>query len=468
MAGENGHIGLNLAVIGVITAVAGTTMAAVATPLAVWAGGIVFALLWLTGALALSDGASRGFLSGTLRKSTYMQIYTTLTKRLVTRLWARLCDPAEDRAGVVALLRAALTWRLYDAALLIAVAYPIVLPVGQWIVTGAEGRIGDFVLLEAAPFWWDRAAMVAVLVILALCVVARRLAVASQYPALRQVANWVPSGAVAGVLALAVAFAGAVAIAGALGIALAGAVAVALVVEYLDNLDRPRTARWVVTLAVSGGAVIAITQLDFPGIPQDLRAIFVFLAVLPLLNGLFDTASYAVTLALIRRGLRSAWPFLWGLLDLAVACILFLALGMTLVVVIHGLNLLAGASLVDLPALFAGVHDDPWAYTWLYLMLFSTVLPTVAHAGVSLLGVQGIWPLAWRRPVAAWIGDATASPLKALRASLALGVIWTLPLVVVGGVVWVLWQLGGDVVPWLLAGYFDALLWLAALPVGAM
>jgi hypothetical protein len=208
--------------------------------------------------------------------------------------------------------------------------------------------------------------------------------------------------------------------------------------------------------------------MDFTRIPEDRRNLFVFLAVLPLLNAIFDTLSYAVTLTLMRRGLRSAVPWLWGLLDLVLACVLFLALGITLVVVIHALNLLAGVPLIDLPALFAGVHETPGAYVWLYLMLFSTILPTVAHAGLSLLGVQGIWPLAWRRPVAGWVGDASASPLKALRASLALAVIWTLPLVAIGGILWALWQVGGGAVLWLLSRYFDALLWLAAVPVGAI
>jgi hypothetical protein len=82
--------------------------------------------------------------------------------------------------------------------------------------------------------------------------------------------------------------------------------------------------------------------------------------------------------------------------------------------------------------------------------------------------VQGVWPLAWRRPVAGWVGDGSASPLKALRASLALAVIWTLPLVAIGGILWALWQVGGGAVLWLLSRYFDALLWLAAVPVGAI
>ncbi|MFW5641318.1 MAG: hypothetical protein ACOCY0_01000 [Roseicyclus sp.] len=170
----------------------------------------------------------------------------------------------------------------------------------------------------------------------------------------------------------------------------------------------------------------------------------------------------------MRRGLRSRLPLLWGLLDLALACLLFLALGTTLIVVIHGLNTFAGAPLVDLPALLAAIHETPGDYLWLYEMLFSTILPTALHGLLSLLGVQGLWPRAWRRPVAAWIEGATASPLAYLRAGLALGLIWTLPLIVLGGLLWLLWALGGDAVTIALGRYLDLLLWLAASPIGAL
>lgn len=197
-------------------------------------------------------------------------------------------------------------------------------------------------------------------------------------------------------------------------------------------------------------------------------SIFVFLGVLPLLNALFDTASYAVTLSLMKRGLRSSVPWLWGLLDLVIACGLFLALGLTLVVVLHGLNELAGVPLVDFPALFAGVRDAPGDYVWLYLMLFSTILPTALHALLSLLGVQGLWPRGPRRVVAGWVEGAPASPLAAIRAGLALAGVWMGPLLVLGAAIWGLWALGGGAVIWALGQYFDALLWLAAIPVGAI
>jgi len=236
----------------------------------------------------------------------------------------------------------------------------------------------------------------------------------------------------------------------------------------LDGRRKQRLSRFLSTFAVIAVVVIVAATLDWSEVPEEGRSLFLFLAVLPLINALFDLVSYAVTLSLIRRGLRSAMPFLWGLADLAVACGLLLGLGAVLVAVIHGLNLLAGVPFLDLPALFAGVQATPGAYWWLYLMLFSTVVPTGLHALLSLLGVQGIWPRKWRLPVAGWVGAAQQSPLHALRASLGLSLIWALPLLGLGAALWALWHFGETALLRFLALYLDALVWIAGGAVGAI
>jgi hypothetical protein len=154
--------------------------------------------------------------------------------------------------------------------------------------------------------------------------------------------------------------------------------------------------------------------------------------------------------------------------DLAVAGVLFLALGATLVAAVHGLNGLAGVPLLDLGALFAGVYTAPGDYVWLYLMLFSTILPTALHFLVSLLGVQGLWPRGLRRPVADWISEADRSALRAVRAALTLAFVWWVPLVVLGAGIWGLWAVGEECLRDLLWSYFQGLLWIAKVPVGAL
>jgi hypothetical protein len=243
----------------------------------------------------------------------------------------------------------------------------------------------------------------------------------------------------------------------------------ALVIVFFDaRLGRPTIARMLLIAALILNVVVVVSVLDWPAKQESARLLFLFLGVLPLLNALFDTVSYAVTLTFLRRGLRARLPLLWGVADLAVACVLFLALGATLVAAVHGLNGLAGVPLLDLGALFAGVYTAPWDYVWLYLMLFSTILPTALHFLVSLLGLQGVWPRAWRRPVADWIGEADRSPLQAVRAALALSLIWWLPLALLGAALWALWALLGDVIRTALGLYFEGLMWIARVPVGAL
>lgn len=506
---EHGHIGVTLTIWTVVTGGSITAMVALSWHWAVCAALLLFITMWLTAILALWGETSRAYLAGTLRKSAYTQIYTKLTRRNVMWVWGKLCDPADDRARFFSFLRTALTWRLYDGALLIAVAYPLILVTAQWIISGQEMWLGSFPVYPEADFWPARAGTLGAYVILICGMIARKLASASPQRFWQSVADWLLiiagtlalafafafAGALAGALAVAfalagtlafafalagtlalafavaLAFAGALAgaFAGALALAVALAVALALAFEVakLVEIGRPRLAYVLLTLC-SGFAIVAIASLtDWSAIEAERASVFLFLAVFPLINALFDFLSYGVTLALLRFGLQARLPVLWGLVDLAVAAFLFLALGATLVAVVHGLNLLAGTSLLDLEALFLGVWVAPWDYVWLYLMLFSTILPTALHGLISLLGVQGIWPRPLRRRVAGWVASADRHPLVAFGAGLALATIWAVPLLCLGLAGWLFWRFSDQWVLGFLDWYFHRLLWVADVPVGA-
>jgi hypothetical protein len=509
---QDGHLGSILAAIGIFVGIVSATigMAILGVPWWGYSAFFVWGLLWLVAGLGLSDEASRKFLAGTLRKSTFTQIYTTLARRNVMGIWNRLCDPAPKDASLPAFFRAALTWRLHDVALRLAVAYPLLLLVGQWVATGAEVRVGSFAILPAADFWPERAVVLLIALILTGSVVGRKRASASQRPTVKKVAINLLFIAVLAAVAVAVAVAGSVALAFAVAaaaafagagafavafafalpfafaftfasegacagacdvagtVALAFAAGVLAAVLVLDRRGKQRLAQLLPTGVLSCAVVIAAITLDWSEVSEDRRSLFLFFAVLPLINALFDVASYALTLSLIRRGLRSGLPFLWGLADLGLASVLLLGLGATLVAVIHGLNLAAGVPFLDLPALFEGVQDDPGAYVWLYLMLFSTLLPTLLHGALSLLGLQGIWPLGLRRPVAGWVAAAPASPLHAIRASLGLSLIWALPLLGLAGVLWGIWHYAQPLLVDGLQLYLKGLLWIATHPVGAI
>ncbi|TCM78669.1 hypothetical protein [Rhodovulum steppense] len=70
----------------------------------VWGAVLLWlALCWPSAIVGLTDGPSRTWLAASLRKYTYTQIYTTLTRRNVMWVWRRYCDEASDRDGLPAL-----------------------------------------------------------------------------------------------------------------------------------------------------------------------------------------------------------------------------------------------------------------------------------------------------------------------------------------------------------------------------
>lgn len=190
------------------------------------------------------------------------------------------------------------------------------------------------------------------------------------------------------------------------------------------------------------------------------------LGVFPLINGLFDALSYAVTLALMRLGLRRWNPVWAAVADVAFALVLFLAVGAALVAAIAGLNRLAGVPILDLGALFARVHEDPGSHLWVFLMLFSTAVPTLIHGALALLGAQKMVPGVLRRGTVQLIGAAPHGAFPAVFAPMALALVGTIPFVMVAALLWALWHFGKEAILAGVGHYGDALLWIA-LAIGA-
>jgi len=95
------------------------------------------------------------------------------------------------------------------------------------------------------------------------------------------------------------------------------------------------------------------------------------------------------------RGLerRLWWPYFYALLDACCAVIVIALLACMLVVGIQAFDLMAvrggGAQILPLETLFQGISTDPLApkYWWLYALLLSTMIPSLANlviGGLSL------------------------------------------------------------------------------------
>ncbi|UWQ63664.1 hypothetical protein K3723_05055 [Leisingera caerulea] len=433
------------------------------------------------------------------------------------RRFFRVAEPCPD-TGLWGLLRGTFTYGLLDRALLIAVVYPILLLLLHWGASGSPGRLGEVELIPAADPALKGYAALGLVALGLTYPLAEKWTSASPKPLIRSASDWLvviycavlsagvwalglPPAAL--LLTIAGAFAGAGAVAasaaakgplsfvGAATFALAVVVALSVVVgltgtdatnvgksllviagivvaatAFANIVDRlienhRNTIAILVTLLVPTAALCAsvfwLPWREFEDSVDRATSVLMFLGVLPLINAVFDTVSYGVTLALAQRGLRG-WPFLWAALDGVIALALFLGLGIALVLVVSWVEAITGIDWIDMHGLLENASDFS-QYWWLYAMLFSTALPTLYHLSLAALSLQCLVPTPWRRHLSRAIDAAQGgSTPGGIAAALGLGALFcaTGASMFLGlfGVAWVLQKFG---LGYLLLQYRNAL-----------
>lgn len=406
------------------------------------------------------------------------------------------------RPAAIRLARIPRDWRLYDWALRLAVIYPIGALVLIWAVTGRPGMLGTYEVLGAETRWWPKLVTLGSVVLVLSGPMLGNWASGNPNNVIRQASGWLTGAtilvATSGTIALAFAGVGAgkfvfvivgvavfgFTVAGASAVTLALAVAVAITVTFAVGASNTGE----VALAAAFAVAVAVTKAKIEGwenlaysvfsalfsttlciciafVPwNQARAedssVFLFLAVLPLLNAIFDYASYAVTLTLIRCGLRASWgAALIGVADLGAALVLFTASGATLILVIAGAHALSGVQLYPLAPMFDGIRQDPWSYLWLYLMLFSTIIPTLLHFAIAAFALTGLAPRKLRRHLVGWINDP--DPVPATTAPLVVGLVWTVSLILPFAAMYGLYSAIAAFWPDVLSSYLAIFEWVA-------
>ncbi len=432
--------------------------------------------------------------------------YRRLIGRTLARNWHRFCRPAPASAPWWRSIQAAFSWRLYDLALFVAVAYPILAMILIWLITGQPSGFDDDPFLHALEV--GSALHVVAVVLTALWLAAiflnlrenRGLATNEGlslgemigFPlligcatliwfdyftvAIRELLQGAATilGLVLSIKAFRVQFSlsrvgGSLVLGGCLfslfilasrtgtfdiggglvyRFAMVATVLVSLaVLVYLAGRGRRWVSPVVVTLAVPILAVAAAMLFTWKGINDREVAIFLFFMVLPLLNAVFDVVSYAITIALVRLGLRARKVpgAVFGLIDLGVAALLFFVLGLTIVLVVAGLNGVASAPILDLARMLDLVAEGPSGQTaWVYVMVCSTLLPTVVHFSLALLSVErAIVPLA--APFANRLRNARNSTGHVVIASFSGGALLMIPVGILWMFGWAAWWFLGDV-----------------------
>ena len=153
---------------------------------------------------------------------------------------------------------------------------------------------------------------------------------------------------------------------------------------------------------LAGGALALVTALT-PGRPAEGSVLLLLLVALPLINAVFDFLSLGLTRWCLRNAvegravrvwwlrLRGWWAF--NLIDVAGALLALAGLILAMLLAVTGLNALTPENpLMDLGALFAELRDGEVDMRWLYVMVFSTLLPSVLHLGLFLLSLLVCYP----------------------------------------------------------------------------
>ena len=322
------------------------------------------------------------------------------------------------------------TGALYDRCLFLAVLYPILAFIVWWIISG-NGALGGVILIDPLPGWqraltfvglilcfgllwyanrtsgWKSnlavvvATVVAVVIAVAGALVAAAVAVAGAV-ALALARNYF-AGALAGAVASVSVVAGAVAVdvAGIVdfSVAVAGVGGVAAIVFYGWLMSRLpergvliRSGFWA-SFLLNGGCLYGLST-EFT---EESRIILLFLGVLPLVNAPLDWLSLGLTRGLLRAVFWRIVPRIWrwcaGIFDAGLAFGLMFVLVAVVIGVVSLLNAAAiaggGPPLVDIPGVLAAIRTDPRNPThyWVYFLFFSTLIPTVIHLGVALVGL---------------------------------------------------------------------------------
>lgn len=378
---------------------------------------------------------------------------------------------------------------LLDLCLLLAVAYPILAVFADWTLRGEALEVGGRSLLPAGVEYWSRWFSAASLLLAAvLAMLAHFVSVSRSRRLLQIVAFFFASifaggFAVAGIppFALTVAFAGAATFAAAFSVVfrrgavlVAGAIAftlasgeafvtdIAFAILGMFVVSGAFVQNWIgqglrrPALSLLGFSILLFALLwtvtalqDSASLDPDALTFILFLGFLPLLNAWADFASIGLTRWRLRIGVQHNLVAN-ALIDGLAALLILIALASAMVATMHLVRTADGVPLYDAAALLADLRARPENYWWLAFMLFSTLLPTLAHLAIGAFALFTLVSGWLGRPIAAGLmkGDSPEGRIASLALSIAAALAVWLPCLLL----WLGLKHGG-------APLLDALLW---------
>ncbi|MCG6901501.1 MAG: hypothetical protein LJE68_02365 [Rhodobacter sp.] len=457
-------------------------LSTVSAPVAFWALAAFWLGLWAAAIYRQSTPARLARLRLGLRNSFAGRNARALAE-LSGWVWQRHCDTASGNA-----LRAALTWRLFDTALLLATILPALVVVLVWAVAIPPLPAPD-TPFPAAADWPARALSAAAFLAVLASLPAAQIAAARE-GRLSRVARWIPQVTIALAFAITVAVAGlytaalsagllgavvfaaisagkaspggalAVSVsttslrpgpvfgAAAFGVSGAGAVSAILafgaaailtatsafpaaaailtiaVLLWVQFRLPPRGFRLVAVLFLVSGWLIWLLVRPWQGATPPQRGLFVVLATIPLVLALFDWLSCAATLALIRHGLARSCLARNCAINLVCTGGLCLALGAAITAALAAMNRMTGFAFVDLGLLSARPGFDFGNAPWLVLAL-TPALPLLLYVAPAALAAPCLLPTRLRTRASGMLERANVARMAA---PMVVSLIWLAPL----------------------------------------
>ena len=323
---------------------------------------------------------------------------------------------------------------MFDRCLLIAIIYPIATAVLVWAVLGVVGPAEEAMLLPHAGAA-ARIAVIAAMGVLAFCLKTymsspgwwQNLWLNGIAAAAMGLMSWIVGLGAAPIIVVVVCWAGLLSnMTDAVDNQLPGWAALYfLTLCCIATLVMPpRALLWLVMslLILVSGAVIALFHARKPGLTSTCMCLvtlvaayiaawqlsdrapanfanplLLLLGVLTAVKAPFDWFSIGLTRWLLRRGIMLGgwWPLLLGLADAIVGVVTLIVLAIALVSAIIGFNATAtlggGNAIIDVRAILNALADPSVRrhpeYLWLYILLFATMLPSLANLVIGALSI---------------------------------------------------------------------------------
>ena len=153
------------------------------------------------------------------------------------------------------------------------------------------------------------------------------------------------------------------------------------------------------------GAILSVKFPQYGYIINSSTILIFFLCALSVVNASIDWISFGISRAILSRILfknqNAFHTLIWAIFDLLLATISLIAAFALLVTLVSAWNFLSiiggGDVLFNLEKIINDIRENPWSnqYYWIYLMIYTTLLPTIIHfiiiAGACCLDFTPAW-----------------------------------------------------------------------------